>query len=60
MNLENFLIIYKQINLTTMKLKNILLASVVVSSATIGFAQSPVSGFMSAKGKGAIAISYSA
>ena len=43
-----------------MKLKNILLASVVVSSATIGFAQSPVSGFMSAKGKGAIAISYSA
>lgn len=42
-----------------MKLKNILAAAVVASSATIGFAQSPVSGFMSAKGKGAIAVSYS-
>lgn len=42
-----------------MKLKNILLRTIIVSFATIGFAQSPVSGFMSPKGKGAVAISYS-
>ena len=41
-----------------MKFKNILFAA-VLSSAAVGLAQSPVSGFMSAKGKGAIAISYS-
>ena len=41
-----------------MKLKNILSGSIVVLSTTIGLAQSPVSGFMSAKGKGAIAVSY--
>lgn len=42
-----------------MKLKNILSVSLVVFSLSFGVAQSPVSGFVSAKGKGAVAVSYS-
>ena len=42
-----------------MKVNNILLSTLLLATATIGFAQTPVSGFMNKKGKGAVAVSYS-
>ena len=42
-----------------MKLQNKFIATVILFSTAVGFSQSPVSGFMKQKGKGAIALSYS-
>lgn len=42
-----------------MKLQNKFIVASILFSVTIGFSQSPVSGFMKQKGKGAIALSYS-
>ena len=42
-----------------MKLKNNFLLTLLIGATTIGFSQSPVSGFMKQKGKGAVALSYS-
>ena len=42
-----------------MKLKNNFLLTLLLGATTIGFSQSPVSGFMKQKGKGAVALSYS-